>query len=183
MPGLEAVSLQNYNAKSFSTTSGVLFSFLNPFDAAGVALPVVFAYGNRNGQKQPQTVSPEAIDFFKSNIERITTRTPRLLVQLANFFLVELRRDRFVQNSASGLGILLVHLQANAADGVREQPVHADQVAISQGAGNSSRLQLSLGQQGLGDIAEMLQRDEFGRHFRLTPNRDKTIPRRYSMAP
>jgi len=143
----------------------MLSLFFDPFDAAGVTLPIVLAHGNGKRQKQPETVSPEAIKFFESNVERITTGTARLLIRFADFLFMEFGWDGLVQNGASSLGILLMDLQANAADGIREQPIHANQVAVGQGAGDSSRFQFSLGQQGLGDIAEMLQGDEFGRHF------------------
>src|SRR5579863_3051723 len=114
--------------------------FLDPFASAGVTLPVVFADGNGKGQKEPETVGPEAIDFFESDVERITAGTTWLGVGFADLFFAELGWDRLVQNGASRSGVLLMHLQANAADGVREEPVHANQVAVGQGAGDSSGL-------------------------------------------
>ena len=51
----------------------------------------------REARKQPQPVSPEAVDRFESNIERGTARAAWLLKGFSYFFLAEIGGDGFVE--------------------------------------------------------------------------------------
>ena len=57
--------------------------FFHPFDPTGVALPVILSNWNGKRQKQPETVSPEAVDFLEADVERTAARTTWLRIRFS----------------------------------------------------------------------------------------------------
>ena len=76
-----------------------------PLVSASMTLPVVTGYGNWKICKKHAAIGNALVRFIKSNVERLTTGTPRLLV-FAHAIYIEVVRRFLYENFAGGFSIL-----------------------------------------------------------------------------
>src|ERR1700676_5068064 len=80
-------------------------AFILPFVFARMTLPVVACYHHRDARKKHSAISNTLIQFVKSNVQRLTPGTPRLLV-FADAIYIELFRRFLCKNFACRFGVL-----------------------------------------------------------------------------
>lgn len=134
--------------------------FFDPLRAAFLTLPIAFADREREIEVH-ETVAERAIQRFEAHVERVALWTARLGVGQVGIFLGDLIGDGFVEDGASLVGILRLHHEAQAADRVRIEPVHADDVLVGDEGIDPCRFEFALREFGFDQVTEAAYDDQF----------------------
>jgi hypothetical protein len=132
-----------------------------PLGVAGLTVPGGALDGNWDAEEGAH-VGNGAVEFLKAYVERVAFRTARLLVE-ADALNVEAFEDGFVEDGA-GVGFVGgANVELDASDEVRDEPVETDEIFVGQKTFDAGRFEAAFGEQGLGEIAELANGDQFAK--------------------